>query len=279
MTAFALARTKFHEQLANNVFLIDANGIPTNADGDNSLSTEIAQALATRVPRGSCTKRPSGQTLGSLFEKACLGFCAQTFLGLKHLRPGKWTVKGGMAISEFEQYAHLREIDDLLKKNQEFKASLGSDYIIKPDVIIFREPEDDAAINKGQTFVDASVTRLASLRKLNNELPILHASISCKWTMRSDRAQNSRSEALNLVRNRKGRLPHVVAVTAEPLPSRLASLALGTGDLDCVYHFALYELMALLQGSTHRDAYDMLLVMVHGKRLRDISDLPLDLAL
>ncbi len=37
----------------------------------------------------------------------------------------------------------------------------------------------------------------------------------------SDRAQNTRSEALNLIRNRKGRLPHIVVVTEEPSPSRL----------------------------------------------------------
>jgi len=73
-------------------------------------------------------------------------------------------------------------------------------------------------------------------------VPILHGSISCKWTLRADRAQNARTEALNLVRKRKGRVPHIVVVTAEPLPSRLASLALGTGDIDRVYHFALREL-------------------------------------
>lgn len=84
---------------------------------------------------------------------------------------------------------------------------------------------------------------MADLRKKNGGKPILHASISAKWTMRSDRAQNSRTEALNLIRNRKGRLPHIVVVTGEPLPSRLASLAFGTGDIDCVYHFALYELI------------------------------------
>ncbi len=76
----------------------------------------------------------------------------------------------------------------------------------------------------------------------NGGLPILHASVSAKWTMRSDRAQNSRTEALGLIRNRKGHLPHIVVVTGEPLPSRLASLALGTGDIDCMYHFALCQL-------------------------------------
>ena len=97
--------------------------------------------------------------------------------------------------------------------------------------------------------------------------------------MRSDRAQNTRTEALNLIRGRKGRSPHIVAVTAEPLPSRISSLALGTGDLDCVYHFALYELLEAIQLSDHDDAKELIDIMIEGKRLKDISDLPLDLAI
>lgn len=80
------------------------------------------------------------------------------------------------------------------------------------------------------------------------------------------------------MRNRKGRLPHVVVTTAEPLPSRLASIALGTGDIDCVYHFALYELQATVADLGYADAAEMLAIMVDGRRLKDISDLPLDLA-
>jgi hypothetical protein len=125
-------------------------------------------------------------------------------------------------------------------------------------------------------LVDSTIATYTPLRAANNGLPLLHASISCKWTLRSDRAQNARSEALNLIRNRKGHLPHTVVVTAEPLPSRLASLALGTGDIDCVYHFALSEL--LLAVEPYPDAADLLQTMVQGRRLRDISDLPLDLA-
>lgn len=107
----------------------------------------------------------------------------------------------------------------------------------------------------------------------------MHASISCKWTLRSDRSQNARTEALNLIRNRKGHLPHVVAVTAEPLPTPIASLALGTGDLDCVYHFALNELEDVLEQIDNEDQIDMLSTLVEGRRLRDISDLPFDLAI
>jgi hypothetical protein len=108
--------------------------------------------------------------------------------------------------------------------------------------------------------------------------PILHASVSCKWTMRSDRAQNARSEALNLIGNRKGRTPHIAVVVGEPLPSRISSLALGTGEFDCLYHFALYELRKAVEESGEREAINMLDDLVKGKRLKDISDLPLDLA-
>ena len=59
---------------------------------------------------------------------------------------------------------------------------------------------------------------------------------------------------------------------------RSASIALGTGDIDCVYHYALYELQKTVEALGMSDAVDMLAVMVNGKRLKDISDLPLDLA-
>lgn len=118
---------------------------------------------------------------------------------------------------------------------------------------------------------------MADLREANGGKPILHASISVKWTMRSDRAQNSRTEALNLIRNRKGSLPHIVVVTGEPLPSRLSLLASGTGDIDCMYHIALYELMAAVKDYGRDDICDTLSTLIEGKRLKDISDLPLDL--
>lgn len=127
-------------------------------------------------------------------------------------------------------------------------------------------------------IVNDTVCRYADLREKNGGKAILHASVSAKWTMRSDRAQNSRTEALNLIRNRKGHLPHIVVVTGEPLPSRIASLALGTGDIDCVYHFALPELIASVNSTERADVIETLKTLVEGKRLKDISDLPLDLS-
>jgi hypothetical protein len=71
----------------------------------------------------------------------------------------------------------------------------------------------------------------------------------------------------------------IAAVTAEPLPTRLASLALGTGDLDCVYHFALAELVYAVEANQNDAQMDMLNTLLKGNRLRDISDLPFDLVI
>ena len=71
--------------------------------------------------------------------------------------------------------------------------------------------------------------------------------------------------------------PHIMVVTAEPTPSRISSLALGTGDIDCVYHFALNELRESIFESENDEALQSLDIMIEGKRLHDIADLPMDL--
>jgi len=53
---------------------------------------------------------------------------------------------------------------------------------------------------------------------------------------------------------------------------------LGTGDIDCVYHFALPELVESVRDTGAEDSIEMLNILISGKRLKDISDLPLDLA-
>lgn len=87
------------------------------------------------------------------------------------------------------------------------------------------------------------------------------------------------NEVSNLVMSRRGYLPHIVAVTADPWPARIAALALGIRDLDCVYHFALPELVDTVNETGNEDAIESLRIMINGKRLRDINDLPFDLAI
>ena len=205
-------------------------------------------------------------------------FLRATFPHLQNLRPGNWTIlqlgnNNKLKTSDFAQYEHLAYLNALTAQNAQLAAALGNDYLVAPDVVVYRDLYEDSEINADQIIVDDEICKMADIRKSNGGKPILHASVSAKYTMRSDRAQNSRTEALNLIRNRKGHLPHIVVVTAEPMPNRLASLALGTGDIDCVYHFALYELIRAVKEVGSEDAIETLETLVQGKRLKDISDL------
>lgn len=283
----AEARKDFHKALLDSgVLAVNANGVPTNADKDNAPSVAIARGIAERLS-ASTSERSAGQTSGNAFEELVAEFVKATFPRIQHLRPGKWEVKklgnrNKVKTAEFAQYEHLAYLTELTKANKRLSAMIGNDYMVAPDIVVYRNPYTDEEINTPIVLVDDETCLMAELREKNNGKAILHASISAKWTMRSDRAQNSRTEALNLIRNRKGHLPHIVVITGEPLPSRIASLALGTGDIDCLYHFALYELVEAVadygRDSGREDIVDALNTLIEGKRLKDISDLPLDLS-
>ncbi len=277
------SRNEFHRSLLESILTINEQGVVSNADGSNKASREIAQGIAARLKASTQAIRPAGQTSGNKFENLCAEFIRSTFSMLSHLRPGDWNVfqvssNNRLEIAKYEQYSHLIALDRASRENPELAAALGNDYTITPDIVVSRSKVEDDSININQKLVSMDVSKQASIRKLVNANPILHASISCKWTIRSDRAQNARSEALNLIRNRKGKLPHIMVVTGEPTPNRLASIALGTGDIDCTYHFALYELQQTLVDLNMEDSAELLSIMVEGNRLKDISDLPLDLA-
>jgi hypothetical protein len=280
---FIQARRNYHARLLDTILSVSKAGIPSNADKDSKLSVSIATGI-TDILKSQTRERVAGQTSGNEFETINAEFIQNTFLTMEHIKPGHWEVtkvgsKRRNVIAEYEQYSHLSMLNDFAKANPQLAAILGNEYSIAPDIVIEQLPFSDDEINAHTQIVSDNVCRLSSLRKVNGGKPILHASISSKWTIRSDRSQNSRAEALNLIRNRKGRLPHIVVVTGEPLPSRIASLALGTGDIDCVYHFALYELRKAVESIGAEDALEMLNIMIEGKRLKDISDLPLDLAI
>ncbi|MBQ2633612.1 MAG: type II restriction endonuclease [Oscillospiraceae bacterium] len=292
------ARKRFHKNLIDSgLWSVSAIGVPSNADiGDKekakrgiyNVSTLISQRTASivGVPQIEGDKK-RGTSAGDKFEDLIAQFIRETFPYLQHLRPGKWTVlslgnKSNIKSSSFAQYEHLEYLSELVRTNKKLESVLGNDYVVAPDVVVYRSLYEDEEINLDRLYINDDVARMAALRKKTGGKPILHASVSAKWTMRSDRAQNSRTEALNLIRNRKGNLPHIMVVTNEPLPSRLASLALGTGDIDCLYHCALYELYEAIKDfrkeNNRDDIIDDLENLIAGKRLKDISDLPLDLS-
>lgn len=284
--ALTAARKNFHDDLVDRQTLsLSPDDVASNADGSQKTSVAIALSIAKVLSAQVIPKKLTGQRVGKQFEEAVEGFLKNTFPLLQSLRPGDWAIEnvGGSRaeyqISKYEPYRHLADLASAIESDRNLASVLGNSYEISPDILVLRHPEPDDTINRDHDLVDSKSGQYAVIRKVNQRQPIVHAIVSCKWTLRSDRAQNARSEALNVIRNRKGRTPHIAVVTGEPSPSRLASLALGTGDIDTVYHFALPELIKAVDGTQNDEAISMLHTLVAGKRLRDISDLPLDLAI
>lgn len=297
-TILSDARTRFHAELLDNGILglrsKAGQSHASNADGSNKPSCDIAddilRQLATETGREPRETSVTAQGAGTRFEQAVCKFVDDTFPKLSHLRPGDWIVadlgnRNAIKESTFAQYRHLAGLEEAIREKK-LETDLGRGYVIAPDVVVARRPVTDEKINAPflpHQYVsgDQPLAAHADLRRGHDgtKPPILLADISVKWTMRSDRAQNSRTEALNLIRSRKGPTPHIVVVTGEPLPSRIASLALGTGDIDMVYHAFLPELVKAVHGLKDRqDIAELVDELVEGDRLRDISDLPLDLA-
>jgi hypothetical protein len=284
MALLADLRASYHQELCAGVLgAREGSTVYNIADSGSPSSVAIAARIVELIGQPTSSNPLPGQTAGNEFTRITLGFLENAFRKLDHVRPGSW--RWAMNPSEtnialFEQYGHLSELKRILEEHKDLTTAFASDYIVRPDIIIAREPIEDYQLNEHDELVaiDDGAATHAPLRAANEEPPILHASISCKYTMRSDRAQNTRTEALNLIRNRKGRNPHIVAVTMEPMAGRIASIALGTGDIDCTYHGALHELLQATEDLGYDDAQDTLEILIDGRRLRDISDLPLDLA-
>ena len=166
---FAAERARFHRGLRETILTVDAQRVASNADRGNRTSCDIAYRVAQLLDFTVETRRGAGQTAGNRFETLCANFVRATFVELDHLRPGRWSIeqvsqRRRLAIARFDQYAHLIALDRAAQRDPELAAALGSDYTITPDVIVVREPEPDAEINRRQPLVDDTVSTRAALR-------------------------------------------------------------------------------------------------------------------
>lgn len=190
---------------------------------------------------------PGGQLAGAALEAGVHKLLQSELPGLDPTRP--WVVGRGGRINQYRQYAHLARVDALIRSDPSLRVELGVDYLISPDVTV--------SFSHGQ----------------GGGLPILHAAISCKFSIRSDRVQNIRHESIAMIRHRRGRQPHIVTVTSEPLPSRLAAICRGTGEVDAVYHVCLPELQEAVGSVGNKDQQGHLDEIVGQHRLFDLGDL------
>ena len=293
------ARQAFHKRLVEQKVLAiittgKTPGIASNADKSQDYSCQLAMHIANNLEARTVDRKLAAQTAGTLFEKIVAEFLITTLPIISLGHSTGWHVENvGNSrkrdhLAQYWPYRHLDELQTKVQADRTLEAVLGNLYSVNPDVLVLRSALKDSVLNQYEKLVDDATGQHSHIRANNKQQhsdnnkstsSIVHAVISCKWTMRSDRAQNSRSEALSLIRNRKGRTPHIVAVTAEPTPSRIASLALGTGDLDMIYHFALDELITAVEAGHNDEGKAQLETLLNGDRLRDISDLPLDLTL
>jgi len=290
--------------------LIGPTGISI-ADTGSPTSKAVAAGVAGELLAAgywlTLTPITKPQTKGTVFSSAVadlLRFCwTQGFEKLTGPQaPDLWDFKSEANLTAYSQYEHLGRLEALLKdavaqQDHAKAAVLAGDYHVIHDVVMFRRPSTQAELNinvqPGHAPLVLDTEPWASYTPVRTPggKPIVHAAVSSKITLRSDRAQNVRTEALNIIKHRKGRVPHVVVVTAEPLPNRLASVARGTGEIDAVYHVCLPELWAAVEAlctrmppglsprtkRTRQENWDALQILVAGRQLRDISDLPFDL--
>lgn len=234
--------------------------VPNSADADNMESIRLAAGVLAGLgqddPNGMLDFVPSKlpNDPGSQLENRVRDSLIDDLPQLDATR--EWDVRRGQLISGFAQYQHLTRFDDLIKSDPNLSVSVGRDYLIKPDVTV----------------------GLIGPRAVNG-FPFLHAAVSCKWTIRSDRVQNVRHEFNQMIRHRRGRQPHLVTVTAEPLPTRLASIARGTGEVDATYHVAFEELAQAVAASHNVGQQSAWNEVVGQGRLKDFNDLASDLML
>ena len=194
--------------------------VPNFADVDNAESMRIAAGVldALGVARDVTSDVPKDP--GGPLEQAVCDHLGWAPAAPRTRTAAGWSSRGHGHHPVRPVRAPVSEVTRWSAPTRSCGSRSGMDYLIKPDVTV----------------------SLARVRTASG-LPPLHAAISCKWTIRSDRVQNIRHECLQMIRHRRGRQPHLVTVTAEPLPSRLASIARGTGEVDAVYHIA-YDAMA-----------------------------------
>lgn len=224
------------------------------ADSDNDSSCRLSAILIENLATPS-NKPSAGLGTGRPLEVAVADSLEYD---LPKLDPNRtWKVgRGSEKISNFLQYKHLEKVNKLVNQHAELRTTLGTDYLIKPDVTVSLPARHEW------------------------ESRFLHAAVSCKWTIRSDRVQNIRHENNQMIRHRRERLPHLVTVTAEPLPTRLAAIARGTGEVDAVYHIAYTSLDRAIREATfltraQRDAWEE---VTEQGRVRPYSDLAKTLA-
>jgi hypothetical protein len=204
-------------------------------------------------------------------------------------------------LNAFQQYRHVGALGDLepgasreyVKAFSRLKAEVRK-RISSPPSAVIRLEEMIAAVERAASeeaekrrsvLIEVGAESLLKLdvsiaEPQQSRLPELLLGLSLKWSLRTDRAQDCRSQGAKLSALRRGRMPHFAAVTMEPRPYMLNLLGGGSGDVDCVYHLDLPALTEAIQrvyrSKTDKNSLRTVATferLVDQRRLRDYDEL------
>lgn len=272
-----------------------SNGKPNTSDSSDKASVDLGIALFDAL--GVAPDATGGDPTGSPLAREVAADLAASVA----VTGSEVAVETERHLNTFQQYRHVGAIADLT-------AAPSREY-----TVAWRRLR--AEVGKRITTPASAVTRLQGLlgavedavdqeieirRKVLAEvgsesllrldvtvadtqegrLPDLLVGLSLKWSLRTDRAQDCRSQGAKLAALRRGRMPHFATVTMEPRPYMLNLLGGGSGDVDCVYHLDLPALIQAVEAvygnrtdKASRKTYDTFKRLVDQRRVRDYDEL------
>ena len=244
-------RQEYHRGLQERLWSV-SGGLPSSSDPTSRISVEIGLAMAEAAGATADLARLDGPRAGVEFERRTVRFIEAALTYVNELTQADWRVEAGSSITEFARYDHLNGVRQAAAEDNQPAAVLYDDYSLAPGA-----------------FVGC---RLKSHQQASPGSVVLSGVVACKWMIPRDFDQR----AIDLLRCPEVPGTRVAVVTAEPLPSRITSIAIGT-ERPCVYHVALKELQDVLARMRWYESREVLDIMVDQGRLRDILQLPLDL--
>ncbi|WP_260475719.1 NgoMIV family type II restriction endonuclease [Streptomyces sp. WAC 06725] len=193
-------------------------------------------------------------------------------------------LRGDMAQEVIRATNALRNITANFEIDQEAREQLNKHLLnVKEEIRTTEERRRELLDLLGEESLlklDVTVARSVPNPLTGAHLQHLVAGLSLKWSLRTDRAQDCRSQGAKMAALRRGRMPHFAAVTMEPRPAMLALLGRGSGDIDCVYHLHLPALADAIDeycSGTRRKARieirDKFRRLRDQRRLRDYDEL------
>ena len=139
----AQLRAEYHGRVCKEIVRITrakTRTYPNFADGSSDASRLIAEGIVRRLGCAQNEERVSDQRAARLFECATRDFVGSAFSLLPHLRPGEWHYGVERPLSEYGQFEPLPRSEKAVAGMQELATTLGTDYIIRPDIVISRMP-------------------------------------------------------------------------------------------------------------------------------------------